>query len=144
VGTFCKTAAYRFGAVRLLAVSLDGMMYVIMRGQWIAAASWAAASSWVREAWKVASSFPEFDRKIDDAWPDLKAGQVVVCRADAGLHGPGRSMMSVPGKANWARPSARSQASEHDLATGAVQGEEHVALAGESSGERGCDEQLTK
>ena len=31
--------------------------------------------------------FPEFDRKIDDGWPDLKAGKQVVGRAGAGLHG---------------------------------------------------------
>ena len=38
-------------------MSLDGRTYVIMRGQWIAAANWAAASSWVSEALKVTSFF---------------------------------------------------------------------------------------
>ena len=63
------------------------MMYVIMRGQWIATANRAAASSWVSEALKVALSFRNLHVEIDHGWPDLKSGKQVVGGARAGFDG---------------------------------------------------------
>src|SRR5580704_14259802 len=87
--------------------------------------------------------FPEFDRKIDDGGPDLKAGKQVVCRADAGLHG--REQHDVrAGKTNFGGQAREVRPVNTTLQQDAVQGEEHVALAGESSRERGSGKQLTK
>jgi hypothetical protein len=94
--------------------------------------------------------FPEFDGKIDDRRPDLKAGKQVIGRAGAGLHGRTQhdvraGKAGLRGQARELRPV--NTASHQD----AVQGEEHVALFGERSGdrgqrsgERGCGKQLTK
>ena len=94
--------------------------------------------------------FPEFDRKIDDGWPDLKAGKQVVGRADPGFHGRAQHDVGA-GKANLRGKVREVRPVNTTLQQDAVQGEEHVAVfgersgdRGESSGERECGEQLTK
>ncbi len=87
--------------------------------------------------------FPEFDRKIDDGRPDLKSGKQVVGRGDAGLHGRRQHDVGA-GKANLSGQAREVGPGNTTLQQDAVQGEEHVALAGESSEERGRGEQLSK
>ena len=94
--------------------------------------------------------FPEFDRKIDDGWPDLKAGKQVVGRADPGFHGRAQHDVRA-GKANLRSQAREVRPVNTTLQEDAVQGEEHVAVfggrsgeRGERSGERDCGEQLTK
>jgi hypothetical protein len=87
--------------------------------------------------------FPEFDRKIDDGRPDLKGGKQVVGRAGAGFDGRAQHDVRA-GKANLRRQAREVRPVNTTLQQDAVQGEEHVALGGENSGERGCGKQLTK
>jgi len=87
--------------------------------------------------------FPEFDRKLDDGRPDRKAGKQVVGRAGARLHGRAQHDVRA-GKADLRGQARELRPVNTTLQQDAVQGEEHVSLVGERSGERGCDEQLTK
>ena len=80
--------------------------------------------------------FAEFDRKIDDSRPDFESGKQVVGGAGAGLHG--RAQHDVgPGKADFRGQPREVRPGNTTLQQDAVQGEEHIALGGESSGERG-------
>ena len=80
--------------------------------------------------------FGQFDRKIDDGWPDLKAGKEVVGRADAGLHGRAQHDVRA-GKANLSGQAREVRPVNTTLHQDAVQGEEHVAVFGGRSGKRG-------
>ena len=73
----------------------------------------------------------------------LRPASRFVCCADAGLHGRPQHDVRA-GKANLRGQAREVRPVNTTLQQDVVQGEEHVALVGESSGVRGRGEQLSK